>query len=99
MIRLWGGVLLIPDRREVTKNGVTIDLSDKEIEMLIYLAKNRGKPVSPKDLYESVWNEISLSSSGNTITVHILNLRRKLEDDPASPKIIRTVWGKGYQID
>ena len=99
VIRLWGGVLLIPDRREVTKNGVTIDLSDKEIEMLIYLAKNRGKPVSPKDLYESVWNEISLSSSGNTITVHILNLRRKLEDDPASPKIIRTVWGKGYQID
>lgn len=99
VIRLWGGVLLIPDRREVTKNGVTIDLSDKEIEMLIYLAKNRGKPVSPKELYESVWNEISLSSSGNTITVHILNLRRKLEDDPASPKIIRTVWGKGYQID
>ncbi len=99
VIRLWGGVLLMPDRREVTKNGVTIDLSDKEIEMLIYLAKNRGKPVSPKELYESVWNEISLSSSGNTITVHILNLRRKLEDDPASPKIIRTVWGKGYQID
>lgn len=99
VIRLWGGVLLMPDRREVTKNGAAIELSDKEIDMLIYLAKNRGNPVSPRELYEEVWEEIALASSGNTITVHILNLRRKLEDDPASPKIIRTVWGKGYQID
>ncbi len=99
VIRLWGGVLLMPDRREVTKNGTVLDLSDKEIDMLIYLAKNRGTPVSPRELYESVWEEISLASSNNTITVHILNLRRKLEDDPTSPKIIRTVWGKGYQID
>ena len=99
VIRLWGGVLLMPDRREVTKNGTVLELSDKEIDMLIYLAKNRGNPVSPRELYEEVWEEIALASSGNTITVHILNLRRKLEDDPASPKIIRTVWGKGYQID
>ena len=89
----------MPDRREVTKNGTVLELSDKEIDMLIYLAKNRGNPVSPRELYEEVWEEIALASSGNTITVHILNLRRKLEDDPASPKIIRTVWGKGYQID
>ncbi len=99
VVRLWGGVLLMPDRREVTKNGTAIELSDKEIDMLIYLAKNRGKPVSPKELYESVWDEMALASSNNTITVHILNLRRKLEEDPASPKIVRTVWGKGYQID
>lgn len=99
VIRLWGGVLLMPDKREVTKNGTPLDLSDKEIDMLIYLAKNRGKPVSPRDLYENVWEDIALASSNNTVTVHILNLRRKLEDDPASPKIVRTVWGKGYQID
>ena len=67
--------------------------------MLIFLAKNKGKVVSPKELYEAVWEEMSLPSSNNTVTVHILNLRRKLEDDPSSPKIIRTVWGKGYQID
>ena len=99
VIRLWGGVLLMPEKREVTKNGTPLDLSDKEIDMLIYLAKNRGKPVSPRDLYENVWEDIALASSNNTVTVHILNLRRKLEDDPASPKIVRTVWGKGYQID
>ena len=99
VIRLWGGILLMPERREVTKNGALVDLSDKELDMLIYLAKNRGKPINPRELYEAVWEEMSLASSNNTITVHILNLRRKLEDDPASPKIIRTVWGKGYQID
>ena len=98
-IRLWGGVVLLTDSREVTKNGEPIDIRDKEMDMLIYLAKNRGKVVSPGQLYESVWEEMPLPSSGNTITVHILNLRRKLEDDPSSPKIIRTVWGKGYQID
>ncbi len=98
-IRLWGGVVLMPESREVTKNGEPIDVRDKEMDMLIYLAKNRGKVISPGQLYESVWNEMPLPSSNNTITVHILNLRRKLEEDPSSPKIIRTVWGKGYQID
>ncbi len=98
-IRLWGGVVLMPDSREVTKNGTLLDVRDKEMDMLIFLAKNRGKVVSPGTLYENVWEEMPLPSSNNTITVHILNLRRKLEDDPSSPKIIRTVWGKGYQID
>ena len=99
VIRLWGGVLLMPEAREVTKNGVAIDVREKEMDILIYLAKNRGRVVSTAQLYESVWGEMPLQSSGNTITVHILTLRRKLEDDPSSPKIIRTVWGKGYQID
>ncbi len=98
-IHLWGGVVLFPESREVTKNGTQIDVRDREMEMLIFLAKNRGRVVSPTELYENVWEEMSLPSSNNTITVHILNLRKKLEDDPSSPKIIRTVWGRGYQID
>lgn len=99
IIRLYGGVILSPEAREVSKNGTALDVRDKELELLIYLAKNRGRVVSPKELYEGVWGEMSLPSSNNTITVHILNLRRKLEDNPSSPKIIRTVWGRGYQID
>ena len=97
--RLYGGVVLNADRREVLKNGNAIDIRDKELEVLIFLAKNRGRAVSANELYESVWGEMALPSSGNTVTVHILNLRRKLEDNPSSPKLIRTVWGKGYQID
>ncbi len=99
VIRLFGGVLLSPETREVTKNGSLLDVRDKELDLLIYLSKNRGRVVSPAELYEGVWGEMPLPSSNNTITVHILNLRRKLESDPSSPKIIRTVWGKGYQID
>ena len=98
-VRLAGDVILNPQKREVTKSGTPIDVRDKEMDVLIYLVKNRGRAVNPEELYRDVWEEIPLPSSGNTVTVHILNLRRKLEDTPSSPKIIRTIWGKGYQID
>ena len=98
-IRLPAGVLISPEMREVTKNGIPVDVRDKEYELLLFLSQNRGRVISPSELYEGVWGEMPLPSSNNTITVHILNLRRKLEDDPSSPKLIRTIWGKGYQID
>ena len=99
VIQLWGGITIVPETREVIKNGTPLDVRDKELEILIYLARNRGRVVSPGEIYEKVWGEMPLRSSGNTVTVHMLNLRRKLEDDPSSPKLIRTVWGKGYSID
>ena len=98
-VRLCSGVLVNPDSRDVAKNGVRVDLRDKELEMLLYLVKNRGRVVGATELYEAVWGEIALGTSSNNITVHILNLRRKLEDDASRPKVIRTVWGKGYQVD
>ena len=98
-IRLSGGVAVNPDAREVYKNGTLLNLSEREIDFLIYLAKNRGKVVSPKEIYENIWKEVALSSANNTVTVQMLALRRKLEDNPSQPKIIRTIWGKGYQID
>lgn len=98
-ICLAQGVTVLPESRVVTKNGDKVDVRDKEYELLLYLAKNRGRAIDPRELYSSVWGEIPLPSSSNNITVQVLNLRRKLEDDPSSPKLIRTVWGKGYQID
>ena len=98
-IRIPGGITVNIDRREVLKNGIRIDMRDKEIDVLIFLLKNRGKCVSAEEIYEAVWGEIPLPSSSNTITVHILNLRRKLEENFASPNLIRTIWGRGYQID
>ncbi len=98
-IQLPYGVTVNPEMREVTKNGTVIDVRDKEYDVLLYLARNRGRVVSPAELYNAVWQELPLASSNNTITVHVLNLRRKLEDNPSSPKLVRTVWGKGYQID
>jgi DNA-binding response OmpR family regulator len=93
------GIIVTPSRREVIKNGETIDIRDKEYEVLLCLIRNRGSVVSAEKIYEQVWGEMSLPSSNNTVTVHILNLRRKLEDNSAQPKLIRTVWGRGYQID
>ena len=93
------GVIIHPSNREVIKNGELVDIRDKEYELLLFLARNKGKTVSAAEIYESVWDEMSLPSSNNTVTVHILNLRRKLEDGGAGHKLIRTVWGRGYQID
>ena len=99
VIKLGHGVVVNPEAREVYKYGERVDIRDKEMDLLIYLSQNRGRAISSNELYESVWGEMPLPSSNNTVTVHMLTLRRKLEDVPSSPKIIRTVWGKGYQID
>ena len=99
IIRIGRGVTICPELRQVEKNGRAVEMRDKEYEVLLYLAKNRGRAVDTGELYSAVWGEMPLLTAGNTVTVHILNLRRKLEDTGSSPKIIRTVWGKGYQID
>lgn len=87
------------ERGAVSKHGEPVDVTKTEFELLMYLIENRGTPVSTRALYENVWKEKYLPSSANTVMVHILKLRKKLEDDPANPKLIRTIWGKGYQID
>ena len=85
--------------RSVTSAGKPVLLTDTEYAILEYMLRNRGKTVTAQELYEAVWKEKFLPGSGNTVMVHVLNLRRKIEANPSSPKIIRTVWGKGYQID
>ena len=83
----------------VKNSGVEVMLTDTEYAILEHLLKNRGSTVTAKDMNEAVRKEKFLSGSNNTVMVHVLNLRRKIEENPSNPKIIRTVWGKGYQID
>ena len=85
--------------RTVVSNGQPVSLTDTEFSILEHLLRNRGTTFTAPELYEGVWKEKFLPGSGNTVMVHVLNLRRKIEENPSSPKIIRTVWGKGYQID
>lgn len=87
------------ETHSVKSSGKDVTLTDTEYAILEYLLKNRGSTVTAAELYESVWKEHFLPGSGNTVMVHVLNLRRKIEETPSAPKIIRTVWGKGYQID
>lgn len=87
------------ETHSVKSSGKDVTLTYTEYAILEYLLKNRGSTVTAAELYESVWKERFLPGSGNTVMVHVLNLRRKIEETPSAPKIIRTVWGKGYQID
>lgn len=87
------------DTRTVYSFGAPVSLTDTEYSILEYLLKKRGVTVTAPELYEAVWKERFLPGSGNTVMVHVLNLRRKIEENPSSPKILRTIWGRGYQID
>ena len=87
------------ETHSVKSSGKDVTLTDTEYAILEYLLKNRGSTVTAAELYESVWKERFLPGSGNTVMVQLLNLRRKIEETPSAPKIIRTVWGNGYQID
>ena len=87
------------ETRTVKSSGKAVPLTDTEYAILEYLLHNRGTTVTAPTLYEAVWQEKFLPGSGNTVMVHVLNLRRKIEENPSSPKIVRTIWGKGYQID
>lgn len=86
------------ERGCAVRNGERLDLTDKEYTILRFFFQHRGQILDVRTVYEGVWGEKFLPSSNNTVMVHILNLRKKLEEDPANPKLIRTVWGKGYQF-
>lgn len=75
-----------------------IDLTPIEFSILHYLAKNRGRVVSSEELFENVWKEKYLDCN-NTVMVHIKRLREKLHEKPKNAKIIKTVWGIGYEIE
>ena len=86
------------DRRCAVKNGRVVELTSKEYDILQYFFLHRGKVLDVRSVYEGAWGEKYMPTSTNTVMVHILNLRKKLEEDPTNPKLIRTIWGKGYQF-
>ena len=92
---------ILVDRKahKLLRDDQALNITGTEYQIFMYLLENRGRAQSAKEIYERVWGEKFLPSSAGTIMVHILNLRRKLELDPNNPVIIRTVWGRGYQID
>ena len=98
--KMLGGKIAVDDRSRIAvKNGVKIPLTEKEYAILRFFMSHQGEIVGNKDIYEGVWKESYMPSDGNTVMVHILNLRRKLEDDINHPQLIKTIWGKGYRIE
>lgn len=86
-------------RRCAVKEGKLVPLTEKEYKIMRYFFDHRGEIISNKNIYEGVWNKNYTAADSNTVMVHILNLRRKLEDDASRPELIQTIWGKGYTIE
>ncbi len=86
-------------RREVRfKDGTRVDLSERELELLSYLVRNRGRAISRDELLGNVWRIQPDGISTRTIDMHVARLREKLRDDPTGPAILLTVRGQGYMF-
>jgi len=86
------------DRHEVLHNGLSVELTPKEFDLLTYLMRNRGRVFSRDHLLEHVWG-YDFAGGTRTVDVHIRWLRQKLEVDPSRPKHIVTVRGVGYKFE
>lgn len=93
-----GALVIDAAARTVAVHGRPVALTNKEFELLLFLARHPNQVFSREDLYELIWG---LESMGDNITVavHVNRLRDKLEDDPSSPQLIQTVWGVGYRLN
>jgi two-component system response regulator ResD len=83
--------------REVRKRGESLRLTAKEFDLLWFLASNPRQVFSRDQLMDRVWGYDAALDTG-TVTVHVRRLRSKIEDDPARPRRLETVWGVGYRF-
>ncbi len=93
-----GGIVLDTDTKQVTVDGDEAKLTPIEYKILEYLMRNMGRVLSSSQIYEAVWNEPSYTSE-KTVTVHIRNLREKVEINPKDPKYLKVVYGLGYKCE
>ena len=94
---VYKGLEINLDDHSVTTEKGTFELPNKEFELLLYLARNQGKILTKKQIYEAVWNEEYCFDDAN-IMVMISKLRKKIEPDSDKPSIIQTVKGMGYRF-
>lgn len=94
-----GKLFINTKENEVLVENEEIPLTDLEYKILLLLVTNKTKIFSVKNIYESVWQEEYIHSSGNTVMVHIKNLRGKLDKNPYTAGSIKTIWGKGYRFE
>lgn len=93
-----GGLEMDDNAKRVTAEGVEVSLTPTEYDILKLLMERPGHVLSTAELYRSVWNESPLGAE-NVVPVHIRHLREKIEIDPAKPRYIKVVWGKGYKLE
>ena len=92
-----GNIRIQTGPRRVLVRDKEIELKNKEYELLLFLVTNIDMVFSKEALYERIWGFNAIGDNA-TVAVHINRLREKMEDDPANPKYIKTVWGAGYRF-
>jgi len=91
------GLSIDPSARRAVKNGTELALTVREFDLLAFLLRHPGRVYGREDLMREVWGWEFGDLS--TVTVHVRRLRGKVEDDPARPRLIQTVWGVGYRFE
>lgn len=93
-----GNIELDDNSKRVTVDGDEVALTPTEFEILKLLMKNKGKVLSPKEIYRAVWNDEAYGGEG-TVAVHIRHIREKVEINPAEPRYLKVVWAHGYKME
>ena len=93
-----GGIEMDDRAKEVTLDGEIVNLTRTEYDILKLLMEHPGEVYSPNQIYESVWKEDAFGTE-NTVAVHIRHLREKIEYNPAEPRYLKVVWGRGYKME
>lgn len=92
-----GNLVIDLDRHEAALAGNVLNLTRKEFELLVFLAKNRGRVITREVLLDRVW-DYAYEGDTRVVDVHISHLREKVEQDPRRPELIKTVRGIGYKM-
>jgi two-component system, OmpR family, response regulator ResD len=92
-----GEIRIDPTSRQVTLAGDPVVLTQREFDLLLFMARHPHQVFSRNQLMDAVW-QYSFYSDTSTVTVHIRRLRSKLERDPGHPRHLETVWGVGYRF-
>ncbi|NJP38108.1 response regulator transcription factor [Alkalicoccus luteus] len=92
-----GPITVDLERYTVSVNGKPVSLYAKEYQLLVYLMKHPGQVFSAEQIYDQIWG-IDMYGDLKTVSVHIRNLRKKIEEDPKYPDYILTVRGFGYKF-
>ncbi|MFH1763102.1 MAG: response regulator transcription factor [Gemmatimonadota bacterium] len=95
----FGEVEVSPATRTVRREGELVELTPKEFDLLVALLGRRGAVISRQELLKEVWGYGNAAVNTRTVDVHLSELRRKLENDPANPRYILTVRKAGYRLD
>ena len=93
-----GGIRLNEETHRVYVDGREVELTNKEYELLLFFMLNVDVVFSREQLYERIWGWDAMGDSA-TVAVHINRLRKKIEQDPANPRYIVSVWGAGYRFN